>query len=147
MKSSAWRSFSTSAPRCHSATSKTSFACAAWTSAAGRNGSNSCRGACIHDAVSELTQVGLQSRFYRSGFELDIVCNNSNGLAGGEGWIRVAFPPPLALAKAFSRSGCGRIFSLFSRVMREGLSTGPCARGGCGNLNSRDKWIFRVTAA
>ena len=37
-------------------------------------------------------------------------------------------PPPLALAKAFSRSGCGRIFPLFSRVMREGLSTGPSAR-------------------
>mgnify|MGYP003427468841 CR=1 FL=1 len=46
---------------------------------------------------SGLTQVGLQSRFYRSGFELDIVCNNSNGLAGGEGWIRVAFPPPFFL--------------------------------------------------
>ncbi len=37
-------------------------------------------------------------------------------------------PPPLALAKAFSRSGCGRIFSLFSRVMREGLLTGLSAR-------------------
>ena len=37
-------------------------------------------------------------------------------------------PPPLALAKAFSRSGCGRIFPLFSRVMRVGLSTGPGAR-------------------
>ncbi|EEW23705.1 hypothetical protein Rsw2DRAFT_3356 [Rhodobacter ferrooxidans] len=36
--------------------------------------------------------------------------------------------PPLALAKAFSRSGCGRIFPLFSGVMREGLSTGPVAR-------------------
>jgi hypothetical protein len=30
--------------------------------------------------------------------------------------------------KAFSRSGCGRIFPLFSRVMREGLSTGSDAR-------------------
>ena len=28
--------------------------------------------------------------------------------------------PPLALAKAFSRSGCGRIFPLFSGVMRTG---------------------------
>ena len=37
-------------------------------------------------------------------------------------------PPPLALAKAFSRSGCGRIFPLFSRVMREGLSTGAAAK-------------------
>src|SRR5690606_10379210 len=36
--------------------------------------------------------------------------------------------PPLAPAKAFSRSGCGRIFSLFSRVMRVGLSTAPAAR-------------------
>jgi len=35
--------------------------------------------------------------------------------------------PPLALAKAFSRSGSGRVFSLFSRVMRVGLSTGLCA--------------------
>src|SRR6056297_2138087 len=44
-----------------------------------------------------------------------------------EGWISGAPPPPLAPAKAFSRSGCGRIFSLFSRVMREGLSTGTCS--------------------
>lgn len=34
------------------------------------------------------------------------------------------FGPPLAFVKAFSRSGCGRIFSLFSRVMRPGLLTG-----------------------
>ena len=33
------------------------------------------------------------------------------------------FPPPLALAKAFYPSDCDRIFSLFSRVMRLGLST------------------------
>ena len=42
--------------------------------------------------------------------------------------ILVTLPPPLALAKAFSRSGCGRIFPVFSRVMREGLSTGLGAR-------------------
>ena len=36
--------------------------------------------------------------------------------------------PPLAPAKAFSRSGFGRIFPLFPRVMREGLSTGRRAR-------------------
>lgn len=42
--------------------------------------------------------------------------------------VRIPVSPPLALAKAFSRSGCGRIFALFSRVMREGLSTGPVAR-------------------
>ncbi len=38
------------------------------------------------------------------------------------------FPPPLALAKAFSRSGCGRNFPLFSKVMRAGLSTGISVR-------------------
>lgn len=41
----------------------------------------------------------------------------------GEGWVPGPSPPPLALAKAFSPSGCGRIFPLFSRVMRERLST------------------------
>ena len=45
----------------------------------------------------------------------------------GEAWTPVPVPPPPALAKAFSRSGCGRIFPLFSRVMREGLSTSPSA--------------------
>ena len=49
--------------------------------------------------------------------------NKINRLAGGEGWIPVAFPPPLALTKAFSRSGCARIFPLFSGVMRDVLST------------------------
>ncbi len=52
----------------------------------------------------------------------------NNDLDGGERLIQVASPPPLALAKAFSPSGCGRIFPLFSRVMRERLSTGPGAR-------------------
>lgn len=41
----------------------------------------------------------------------------------GDGSIPGPFPPPLALAKAFSRPSCGWIFLLFSRVMREGLST------------------------
>ena len=48
-------------------------------------------------------------------------------------WVRIPPPPPLALAKAFSRSGGGRIFPLFSGVMRVGLSTGLGAwrlRGG-----------------
>ena len=45
-----------------------------------------------------------------------------------EGWTSDPSPPPLALAKAFSRSGCGRIFPLFSRVMRERLSTGLWAK-------------------
>ena len=40
-----------------------------------------------------------------------------------EGSTAVAFHPPLAPAKAFSRSGCGKNFSLFSRVMQEKLST------------------------
>jgi|GEM_PF-6305921 len=42
----------------------------------------------------------------------------------GESSIFVTLAPPLAPAKAFSRSGCGRIFPLFSGVMRDGLSTG-----------------------
>lgn len=44
-------------------------------------------------------------------------------------WVRIPPLPPLALAKAFSRSGCGRIFPLFSRVMRVGLLTGPRPEG------------------
>ena len=48
-------------------------------------------------------------------------------------WVRIPPPPPLTPAKAFSRSGCGRIFPLFSGVMRVGLSTGPGAgRPGSG---------------
>ena len=49
--------------------------------------------------------------------------------------VRIPVSPPLALAKSFSRSGCGRIFSLFSRVMRERLSTGPGARMGGSGLS------------
>ncbi len=44
-----------------------------------------------------------------------------------EGWTSDPSPPPLDPAKAFSRSGCGRIFPLFAKVMRERLLTGPCA--------------------
>lgn len=36
--------------------------------------------------------------------------------------------PPLNPAKAFSRSGCGRIFLLLSGIMREGLSNAPAVR-------------------
>ncbi len=36
--------------------------------------------------------------------------------------MSVPSPPPLAPAKAFSRSGCGQIFPLFSRVMRVELT-------------------------
>ena len=39
--------------------------------------------------------------------------------------VRIPTDPPLALAKAFSRSGSGRIFLLFSRVMRVGPSAAP----------------------
>ena len=49
--------------------------------------------------------------------------------------VRIPSPPPLAPAKAFSRSGCGRIFPLFSRVMQEGLSTGLGARRPEGGLS------------
>lgn len=42
-------------------------------------------------------------------------------------WVRIPPPPPLARRKEFSTSGCDRIFRLFSRVMRAGLSTGLCA--------------------
>ena len=49
---------------------------------------------------------------------------NLNDLRPRDGWMPVAFPTPLALAKVLSRSGYGRIFSLFSRVMRMGLLTG-----------------------
>ena len=39
-------------------------------------------------------------------------------------WVRIPPHPPLVPAKSFSPSRCGRIFPLFSRVMREVLSTG-----------------------
>ena len=54
--------------------------------------------------------------------------NKINNLRPREGSLAVAFPPPLALEKRFSRLACGRIFPLYSRVMREGLSTGPGAK-------------------
>jgi hypothetical protein len=71
--------------------------------------------------------VPHQPRLNRMSVQAIAECNNDNSLERGEGWISGPSPPPLALAKAFSRSGCGRIFSLSSRVMQEGLSTGPCA--------------------
>lgn len=43
-------------------------------------------------------------------------------------WVRIPPPPPLIFLKSLSRSGCRRIFPLFSRVMREGLFTTPGAR-------------------
>ena len=41
-----------------------------------------------------------------------------------DGSTAVVFPPPLALEESFSQPGCGQIFPLFSRVMRDGLLTG-----------------------
>jgi hypothetical protein len=61
--------------------------------------------------------------------------NDNNSLGARERSTPVPSPPPLAPVKAFSRSGCGRIFSLYWRVMREGLSTGPgTKRPGSGLL-------------
>jgi hypothetical protein len=51
-----------------------------------------------------------------------------SGLMTGEGCLSDPHPPPLDPAKAFSRSGRGRIFPLFWEVMREWLSTGSVAR-------------------
>ncbi len=51
--------------------------------------------------------------------------HENNEIRSRERSTLVPFPPPLAPAKAFSRSGCDRIFPLFSRVMRVGLSTLP----------------------
>ncbi len=50
------------------------------------------------------------------------------GSRGGEGSMSGPSAPPRALAKALSRSGCGRIFALFSKVMAGGLSTGSGVR-------------------
>ena len=52
----------------------------------------------------------------------------AKGADGNVSRVRIPSTPPLAPAKAFSRSGCGRIFPLFSRVMRERLLTGSGAR-------------------
>ena len=49
-------------------------------------------------------------------------------VGGTPPWVRIPPLPPLALAKAFSRSGCGRIFALFSGVMWVELLTGRSAR-------------------
>jgi hypothetical protein len=50
-----------------------------------------------------------------------------NGLQNEDGWTAVAFPPPLAPATLFSLCHHSRVFSLFPRIMVEGLS--PSARG------------------
>ena len=44
-------------------------------------------------------------------------------------WVRIPLSPPLAPEKLFSRRGPCRILPLFSRVMREGLLTGPRPEG------------------
>jgi hypothetical protein len=61
---------------------------------------------------------------------MDTATRRLNALPPREGWIPVRFPPPPALAKGVSRFGSGRIFPLFSRVMREGLSTAGAGRPG-----------------
>src|SRR6056297_2082291 len=66
--------------------------------------------------------------FTAGGFKNAGRANEFKRLRGGERSIPVPSAPPLALAKAFSRSGCGRIFPLYSRVMRVGPSTDPVAR-------------------
>ena len=43
-------------------------------------------------------------------------------------WVRIPPLPPLALAKAFSRSSYGRIFPLFPGVVLVGLSTAPVSK-------------------
>jgi len=67
---------------------------------------------------------GPQSHLYHVGFEPKGGHNKINDLRPRERSILVAFPPPLALEESFSRPGCGRIFPLYSRVMRGGLLTG-----------------------
>lgn len=44
----------------------------------------------------------------------------------GEGWTSDPSPPPLALAKVFSPSGCGQIFAVSSRIMRCRAFTANC---------------------
>lgn len=53
-------------------------------------------------------------------------------------------PPLLALAKMFSGSGFGRIFPLFSGVMQDGLSTGPCARRPGSRLSESDSTVHET---
>jgi hypothetical protein len=69
----------------------------------------------------------MATREHRTGYKLAILqcfmtCYGVHHRAGSAIPWRTS-SPPLAPAKAFSRSGCGRIFPLFSRVMRAGLST------------------------
>jgi hypothetical protein len=45
-------------------------------------------------------------------------------VGGTPPWVRIPPLPPLAPETTLSRSGCGRIFPLFSTVMLMGLSTG-----------------------
>jgi hypothetical protein len=95
-----------------------------------------------------------QSRLNRMTVQTTRRIKYNNDLGRREGSTPVPSPPPLASAKAFSRSGYGRIFPLFSRVMRkdcsparvpgrpEAVSEGPifsrpvdCA--SLGNISSR----------
>jgi len=79
------------------------------------------------ERMDEYISVGAQSHLSQVAYKTLAGHNKINGLRGREGSTRVAFAPPLALEKRFSQPGCGQNFPLFSRVMREGPSTGPCA--------------------
>ncbi len=60
----------------------------------------------------------------------------------------VPVPPPLALARGVSQSGCGRMFPMVSRVMREGLSIGFDPRAGGAYRSARcRRWHARVPDA
>ena len=65
--------------------------------------------------VVENKRVGFQSRLHHLGFQVMSGVSNINDLRHREGSLPVALPPPLAFKEIASRSGCGRIFPLFSR--------------------------------
>jgi len=73
----------------------------------------------------------------------------NRGPEAREGSPAVAFPPPLAFKKSFSRHGFGQNFPLFSRVMRVWLFTASCAKRP-GSVLSRlifsgpDDWAISV---
>jgi hypothetical protein len=52
----------------------------------------------LDDEVQLPSRVRVRSHLHRGGFELATRSNKNNSLAGGEGWILVLFPPPLAIA-------------------------------------------------
>lgn len=77
----------------------------------------------LRAARKDLTSVRTRSQCLRFRIWLPMKAASTR-----EGWMSGPSHPPLAPAKAFSRSSCGRIFSLYSRVIRVGRSTDLCAR-------------------